>query len=173
MRNQITLFRGAHFFLSNFSPSKIEVMGLTFHHVEGAFQAMKTFNFRHREDIARLKEPISAKGFGQTVRLRPDWEQIKYEVMVLLLRLKFRDLVLRRLLLQTEDAELIEDTTNRRRHQDRIWGAVWDGARWQGQNLLGRALMELRTEMQRGAEMSEEEVGARLAELARPEGAVA
>lgn len=74
------------------------------------------------------------------VPLRPDWEDIKYGIMLTALRAKFgQSKSLGELLLETGDEELIEDSP-----YDYIWGCGADGS---GQNLLGKALMEIRTEL--------------------------
>jgi ribA/ribD-fused uncharacterized protein len=71
--------------------------------------------------------------------LRSDWETVKDDIMREALRAKFtQHQVLRSLLLETSDAELIEHTTN-----DSYWADGGDGT---GKNRLGQLLMELREE---------------------------
>ena len=78
-----------------------------------------------------------AKQIGRNVELRPDWEDVKYDVMLKCLRAKYAIPYFRRQLLSTGYKEIREDSPT-----DRVWG--WrDG----GQNLLGKALMQVRAEI--------------------------
>jgi ribA/ribD-fused uncharacterized protein len=73
--------------------------------------------------------------------IRENWDSIKYEVMLLALLAKFKQHQdCKAMLLVTKDAYLIEDT-RQGKDDDHIWG---DGSTGKGQNLLGKALMELR-----------------------------
>ena len=81
---------------------------------------------------------------GRHATLRPDWEEVKVDVMREGLRKKFAIPELRAMLLATGDEELIAGNT----WHDRTWGrCVCDKCGGQGQNLLGQLLMELRTEI--------------------------
>ena len=80
--------------------------------------------------------PGQAKRAGNKLVLRPDWEQIKIIVMTDLCRIKFQDPHMRKLLLDTGDAELIEGNW----WNDTFWG-VCNGI---GQNHLGKILMAIR-----------------------------
>lgn len=69
--------------------------------------------------------------------LRADWEAVKDDVMREAVLAKFEQHPnLLGLLLSTDDAELVEHTTN-----DAYWG---DGGDGRGRNMLGRILMEVR-----------------------------
>jgi ribA/ribD-fused uncharacterized protein len=135
----IDRFHGDHGWLSNFWPSPIELDGATYPTVEHAFQAAKTLDLEAREPIRQTTSPGQAKRLGRKVLLRPDWEQVKVEIMRGLLRKKFADPSLAALLRATGDRELIEGNT----WNDRFWG-VCRGA---GKNWLGRLLMEIRSEL--------------------------
>jgi ribA/ribD-fused uncharacterized protein len=75
-------------------------------------------------------------------RIRRDWDSRRAAVMREGLRAKFTQHEdLRRLLLSTEDAKLVEHT-----ERDDFWGDGGDGS---GANMLGRLLMELRDELRR------------------------
>jgi len=89
--------------------------------------------------IAGLATPALAKKVGRRVAMRADWDMIKVGVMKELLTLKFADPELRRALLKTGDAVLIEGNT----WNDRFWG-VCAG---QGKNMLGKLLMEVRKDI--------------------------
>ncbi len=74
--------------------------------------------------------------------LRAEWESMKLDVMEACVRDKFtRNADLRRRLLETGDAELVEGNT----WGDRFWG-VCDG---EGENHLGRVLIKVRGELRK------------------------
>lgn len=138
--HRIDSFRYEHAFLSNFYPSLLKSDGIVYPTVEHAFQASKSLKAAERREIAQCGSPGRAKSMGRRVKLRSDWESIKVHVMTQLVRLKFQthsDLRLR--LLATGAAELIEGNT----WNDRFWGVCGD----QGQNRLGRILMQVRGEI--------------------------
>jgi ribA/ribD-fused uncharacterized protein len=138
----ITDFHGEHFFLSNFAASPIVLDGETYPTMEHAFQAAKTHDPAERQLIREAVAPASAKHLGKRVTLRADWEQIKLDLMLSLLRQKFADAELRAQLLATGEAVLIEGNT----WNDRSWGAVLVKGQWIGKNWLGRLLMQVREE---------------------------
>lgn len=142
----ITTFRGDYEFLSNFTNSPLLYEGETYPTIEHAFQAAKTFDPVERQKVRAATSPGSAKRLGRRVTLRTDWEAVKYDIMLALLRQKFSDPVLREKLLATGDAELIEGNT----WGDRTWGCVQVNGKWVGKNHLGKLLMRVRTEVQEG-----------------------
>jgi ribA/ribD-fused uncharacterized protein len=123
-------------FLSNFHPATVRLDGVEYRSVEHAYQAAKTLDPSEREHVRSAPTPAMAKERGQGVTMRPDWNDCKVAVMRHLLEQKFSDPVLRARLAATGPLELIEGNT----WGDRFWG-VYEG---QGQNWLGRLLMELR-----------------------------
>ena len=129
-------FVGDYEFLSNFYPVSIEHKGMVFMSLEHAYQAAKTRRVAERRWIADSMSPGQAKKRGHMVGLRPDWEQIKVQVMEELLAIKFSNPMLRRKLLLTKNAHLIEGN----HHKDTFWGRVGVV----GENHLGRLLMKLR-----------------------------
>ena len=137
-QSAIRHFRGRYAFLSNFASSLITLDGIEYPTAEHAFQAHKTLDSRERVRIAGLKAPASAKKAGRGVALRPDWEDVKVDVMREVLLKKFaRGSTLAEELLGTGEVELIEGTDT---WSDRFWG-VANGV---GENHLGRLLMEIR-----------------------------
>lgn len=139
MARPIDRFDGEHAFLSNFHESPIQVEGLWFNTVEHAFQAEKTLDPKEKAVIMIALTPGKAKRLGRRATLRPDWEQVKLQVMEDLLRLKFAPgTELHQRLLATSPAELIEGN----HWNDRFWG-VCKGT---GQNHLGKLLMKIRDE---------------------------
>ena len=85
-------------------------------------------------------DPSAAKKLGRHVQLRPDWEQIKEDIMYEVCRAKFtqhEDLKAR--LLSTGSAQLIEGND----WNDREWGVCNS----EGKNKLGKILMRIREEL--------------------------
>ena len=107
--------------------------------LEHAFQAAKATNLEDFETICRAETPGQAKKLGRKIKLRTDWDDVKLEVMEILLREKFSYPVLKKKLLATGEAVLVEGNT----WGDRYWG-VCEGV---GENHLGRLLMKLRAEL--------------------------
>jgi len=93
--------------------------------------------------LIRLAEtPRRAADLGRdpSAPLRPDWEQVRDDVMRRAVRAKFRTHAdIREILLATGDQEIIEDSPT-----DHYWGQGSTGA---GKNTLGRILMEARTQL--------------------------
>lgn len=73
--------------------------------------------------------------------MRPDWEQVKDEIMLELVRSKFSSVKMKRMLLATGEHELIEGNT----WGDSYWG--YDLVKNHGQNHLGKILMQVRQEL--------------------------
>jgi len=134
----IDLFRGKYGFLSNFWSVDITVKGKVYPSVEHAFCAAKTLNEDEREKIRLAETPSKAKQLGKKVTLREDWEDVEIKIMELLVRKKFSQKHMEKLLLSTGDEELIEGNW----WKDTFWG-VCDGV---GENHLGKILMKIREE---------------------------
>jgi ribA/ribD-fused uncharacterized protein len=146
MPSTITRFDGEYAFLSNFFEHTIlPGVGPTDPFVgpwptaEHLFQAFKC---KYRDDIEPIRDattPKIAKRLGRRVELRPDWEDIKVNVMRSVLFHKFHGRgsdILSDWLKATYPKELIEGNN----WGDRFWGQV----RGQGTNMLGELLMERR-----------------------------
>lgn len=141
----IDSFRGDFGFLSNFYEASIWVDGERYPSVEHAYQAAKAGDETTKKMIREAKTPGIAKRLGQACRLAADWDTRKVSVMRTLVREKFKNPLLRSLLLATDNATLVEGNT----WNDTTWGVC----RGKGQNLLGKILMEIRDEC-RHEEMS-------------------
>ena len=135
----IDSFRGDYYFLSNFYESPVLYDGITYQNNEAAFQAQKTLDPEKKKEFASLS-PNLAKRAGRRVALRPDWEQVKYDIMYEICKAKFtQNPALGQQLLATGDEELVEGNN----WGDRIWGQV----NGKGQNHLGKILMRVRKEL--------------------------
>lgn len=131
--------------LSNFWLCDVKFEGIIYPSSEHAYMASKTPLSKEREMILACKTCIQAKNLGQTVTLRPGWEDInpftsrprKVDFMHEILFDKFtRNDDLCEFLLSTGDEHLIE----RNNWGDRFWGVC----KGRGLNWLGRTLMNVR-----------------------------
>jgi ribA/ribD-fused uncharacterized protein len=98
---------------------------------------MKAFIPADAERVRHCRTPGEAKHLGRRIPLRPDWEHIKYEVMLVGLKAKFTQHAhLKELLLSTGTAAIHEN------RPDPVWGG---GPNYpKGKDLLGKALMRVR-----------------------------
>lgn len=136
----ITHFQGEHRFLSNFWLCDVVFEGLCYKSSEAAYQAAKTLNESQRRVFLTLG-PGAAKRKGRELKIRPDWDAVKLQVMEQILQNKFaQNPELQEKLLQTAPQELIEGN----HWGDTFWGV---DDRKGGQNHLGRLLMKLRDEL--------------------------
>lgn len=135
----IDRFDGEYRWLSNFSRHRTHFAGVTYPTVEHAFQAAKAADPTERDRIRTVDSPTTAKRLGRRITLRADWEDVKTDIMRVLVARKFEG-PLQASLLATGDAYLIEGNN----WGDRIWGAEPVDGRWVGENRLGTILMELR-----------------------------
>lgn len=141
---KINAFQGKYAAFSNFYPCFVVYEGMIFPSAEHAFQAAKTTDRNERVAFAVCPTAKEVKALGRKIQLRPDWEEIKVQVMTEVVRDKFvrnqADKDIRELLLWTGDAQLEEANS----HGDRFWGTV----KGEGQNWLGKILMQVRGELQ-------------------------
>jgi ribA/ribD-fused uncharacterized protein len=127
---------------SNFALYSIRLKKKSWPTSEHYFQAQKFKDKKDQEEIRKAKSPMLAARMGRDRKrkLRRDWESAKVGVMREALVAKFTQHdVLRELLLSTGDAKLVEHT-----EKDDYWGDGGDGS---GRNMLGRLLMDVRTEL--------------------------
>ena len=106
-------------FLSNFYPCHVTLDSEIYNSVEHAYQAAKTLNPKLREKFRYDGvEAANAKQMGKNLTLRSDWEEVKIPTMRDLLMQKFYPTILRRKLLCTFKADLVEGNW---------WHDVWWG----------------------------------------------
>ena len=142
-RERIDCFREEYFFLSNFYPAKLIFDGVTYLSSEAAYQAQKAADPQERAAFAELS-PDEAKSRGRSIPLRPDWDDVKLDVMREIVYAKFtQNPHLARWLTDTGEKPLIEGNT---------WGDVFWGVdlnTGEGENHLGKILSALREDFTR------------------------
>ena len=143
MSDRIDRFVGEYRFLSNFWPARVRFEGWEYPTSEHAYQASKTLALKERALVQRQPSPGAAKKAGRRVTLRDDWDELKLDIMLRILRRKFADLELKAKLLATGDAELVEGNT----WSDTYWGVDFETGK--GENHLGELLMRVRDELRK------------------------
>lgn len=133
-------------FLSNFYSCTVEYEGEVYHSVENAYQAAKAADPKRRSTF-QLPGVTSgqAKSLGRKLIIRPDWDEVRVDIMRDLLLQKFYPTILRRKLLSTFAATLVEGNY----WHDEFWGVCDGGCRQgphepNGKNMLGILLMDTR-----------------------------
>ena len=140
----ISSFRDEYAFLSNMFPCTIIYQGNMYTNVEAGFQAQKNPSKAKEFSLLEGKE---AKRKGRTVRLRPDWENVKVGIMEDLVLAKFtQNQQLKEALLKTGNLKLVEGN----KWNDRFWG-VCKGI---GENKLGLILMKIRQQIRKKEELN-------------------
>lgn len=163
-------FRDEYRFLSNFYNAPVTYNGVTYKNSEAAFQAAKFLHLTS-DDIRTKVSPSmidgygfdltddhcvehafadmsasDAKKLGRKLPIRPDWEDVKFDIMREIVDSKFaNNAYLKRKLLATGDEQLVE----RNWWHDNIWGdCACDRCKNKaGKNMLGVILMETRTRL--------------------------
>lgn len=143
-------------YLSNWYYANFEIGGKKFNSVEQYMMYCKAITFGDNfvaNDIMKLRSFGAIKSLGRAVRNYDDrvWSAKRYQVVKEGVMAKFsQNRMIREMLLSTGDSLLAECAAN-----DIIWG-IGIGMKnpnrlapekWRGQNLLGRALMEVRDEL--------------------------
>ena len=142
----IDSFRDEYSFLSNYSASPFtDECGDFYPTMEHYFQAQKATNSYDFELVRKAKTPGLAKRYGRQIKIAPDWESVKVEVMRKGLHFKFAIPELRDKLLAT-GVQYLEE------------GNFWHDNTWgncqcprckdiMGKNMLGQLLMQVREEI--------------------------
>src|SRR5512135_1081500 len=132
--------RDPYGFLGNYYKARTFIYGRWWDWNEQPYQSAKTFVQSEKDEIWAAKKANDSRLLGQKVTMRPDWDQVKRQVMKECCMAKFlQHPELRKQLMETGDEELIEDSP-----VDWYWGCGADGT---GQNVLGQILMEIREEL--------------------------
>lgn len=132
----IVSFTGNYSFLSNsFVGHEFVYEGNKYNSAEAAYQSAKCLDLRNRFKFTKMN-PSTAYKVGQLVRMRPDWDCVKDEVMQKVIWSKFAaDKGLSTRLVATNPCILVNGNDS-----DTYWGVV-NGT---GENKLGKILMEVR-----------------------------
>jgi ribA/ribD-fused uncharacterized protein len=148
----INTFTGRWRFLSNFYPVKIEHKGIIYPSVENFYVAMKikedqVINNKFitapdcHELISKIRNPAEAKKLGKIIKVRKDWDEIKFKIMEWGVNEKFKNPELSKMLIDTGEEELIEGNF----WHDVYWGKCNCGRCGNtGENNLGKILMSVR-----------------------------
>jgi ribA/ribD-fused uncharacterized protein len=130
---------------SNFAPFAIDLDGTRWPTVEHYYQAQKFTDTALRKSIRKAEKPPIAKSLADKNKaaVRPDWDEVKDEVMYRAVRRKFESHpALQEMLLATGDEELVESAPT-----DAYWGVGRDGT---GLNKLGKIIARIRDELRAG-----------------------
>jgi len=126
-------------FLSNFEPCDVLFDGIIYPSSENAYQAAKSLDIEVRKKFVDISSTDSKK-LGKIVEIRPDWNNIKLDIMYSIVFDKFtRNSKLGDQLIETSD-KYLEETNY---WKDTFWG-VCNGV---GKNWLGRILMDVREQI--------------------------
>ena len=130
---------------SNFSPHGIQLQGMHWSTVEHYYQAQKFVGTADAAlipviHVVQTAAQAAALGRDRTRQVRPDWEQVKTQVM--------REAVLKKFVTHTDIQAILISTGNQliveNSPTDYYWGC---GREKTGQNHLGKILMDVRKEI--------------------------
>ena len=139
-----------HWILSNMASCPLEIDGIPFKNSEHLFQTLK---FATPESIRAVYQSNNAKMTAKHYQKlgghrREDWEQILVDVMKFCLQQKYEQcLEFRTELERTNGYNIVElqDAKNDKEStRANAWGVKSNGQNYEGPNLMGRLLMELR-----------------------------
>jgi ribA/ribD-fused uncharacterized protein len=148
--------------LGNMSDHKIQYNGKEYRTSEALFQCLRFEGYPEAQrEIMNQKSPMAAKMVAKRLRKelslgRDDIggaEDIERMKLCLRLKVDQYSFLIKKRLLETGDAVIIEDCTARPGSTGKIWGAVLQNGEWYGQNLLGKLWMELRDELRSNPEV--------------------
>lgn len=152
---RVCFYEQEFYVLSNFSSFKVEMHGHDFDTAEAAYHYTKFAKSPHPGAAAVCQAILTARSAHAAFKIaqvnkeveRPDWKQIRLDVMREILLLKaIQHEYVRRKLLETGDRLLVENSW-----RDNFWGEGADGT---GANWLGRLWMETRDIVREGVRLS-------------------
>jgi predicted NAD-dependent protein-ADP-ribosyltransferase YbiA (DUF1768 family) len=134
--------------LGNMAAFPCHYEGTTWRTSEALFQSLRFSDTTIREAIRAEKSPMGAKmkakSFKEHIVVEP-CSPADLDNMWLCIRLKFdQHPVLKDKLLRTGEHEIVEDIGSRNGTRHLFWGSKKVNGVWQGQNNMGKLLMELR-----------------------------
>jgi ribA/ribD-fused uncharacterized protein len=138
--------------LGNMAPYPINYENQIWRTSEALFQAMRFDDPEIREIIRNEKSPMGAKMkakfFRENMSIEP-MSDIDVKNMKKCIKLKFdQHADIKRKLIETGKSEIIEDIGTRNGVRHKFWGAKrYNENQFEGQNVMGKLLMELRDEL--------------------------
>ena len=142
----LTIFKGKNSFLSNFTLCELRYKDIDFISIEQAYQWGKAENLKDKEAILKCKSSKESKKIGHSIKCDiKKWDLNKEKVMYELLKIKFANDNLKRMLIETGDLELIE--TNY--WHDLYWSncMCYKCKEIPSKNIHGKLLMKIRDEL--------------------------
>ena len=139
-----------HWILSNMASCPLEIEGIPFKNSEHLFQTLK---FATSESITAVYQAQNAKMTAkhwQTIdgHRRADWGQIVLDVMKFCLQQKYEQCPEFRKELDSTKGYHIVELQDAKKDKDtsraNAWGVKTKGEKYEGPNIMGRLLMELR-----------------------------
>lgn len=154
--DEFVFFWGNKDIYSNFLYSPFRHNGIMFKWSEQAIMYRKAMHFGANvvaQKILRAQTPKECKDLGRSRAIQfvqEEWENVREQIYKEVLLDKFSNPKLKVQILATENKILVEASPF-----DAIWGIkmdayhpdVEDPSRWKGLNLLGKVLMEVRSEL--------------------------
>jgi len=140
--NDYIFYKGKPHVFSNFHPAEIELDGKVWPTSEHYFQAMKFrgIDENYVEEIRLVDSPSKCYALAWSKPARADWDSVRDGFMKRALLSKFsQHSEFEKELLKTGDKNIIQ-----RCSRDKYWG---DGYPGKGENMLGKLLMEVRSEL--------------------------
>lgn len=138
--------------LGNMSPHQIKYNNKLWRTAEALFQSLRFDDPQIIDMLWQQSSPMAVKMKTKPLTHKMLFERGSpkdLENMKMVLRLKIaQHPQLAARLLNTGSATIIEDVSKRR---DSIWGAKFINGEWIGDNLLGKAWMEIRNELAKSA----------------------
>lgn len=155
IKDNYVLFWNGHF--SNWYPVSFTLNNMQFNCSEQYMMYMKAKTFNDQVSADKIMEAINPgvqKKLGKTVANfnNDEWDKVKEQIVYDACLAKYeQNKEIHDLLLDTKDLILVEASP-----YDKIWGIglaeddarATDESQWQGQNLLGIALMKVRSTLQ-------------------------
>lgn len=141
---------------SNFQACTFTIGNNVFNCSEQAFMYFKATHFNDdaiAEEIMATAEPKDQKALGKLVRgfSNEEWEKVRYQYMLTAVLAKFsQNENLKQFLVATGNKVFVEASP-----YDKVWGVglreddplILDESNWQGLNLLGQVLMDVRAQL--------------------------
>lgn len=133
----ILIFDGPFRYLSNFYMAPVVYNGVIWTNSEAAYQASKCADSSQMEWFHKL-DPGPAKKLGKHIKMRPDWDNVKFQIMYEIVKAKFE---------QNEDLKYKLLATTGHLEEGNTWGdKIWGTVNREGENNLGKILMRIREE---------------------------